>query len=76
MTQLIIRQNHAIGGAAIVTGELVHVNPRSTWHSGDLIFDLYWKNATGIISARELLDLSLKSREALIRAHLTEGLDR
>lgn len=76
MTQTIFRQSHSLGGAHIVLGDLVHVNSRTTWHSKDLLFDLFFQHGTGLMSSQSLIRLMLKSREALINAHITEGLDR
>ena len=75
MTQTIVRQSHATGAATIVLGDIQAVIPHTTWHSGDLQFDLTFEHATGKITAQVLMRLMLKAREALITAHLTEGLN-
>lgn len=76
MTQTIVRQSHATGAATIVLGDVLSVIPHTTWHSGDMQFDLTFEHGTGKITAQALLRLMLKAREALIRAHITEGLNQ
>lgn len=75
-SKTLVRQNHAVGGATIVLGDIVHVHPHRTWHSGELQFDLQFEHATGKITAQALIRLMLAAREALINAHITEGLDK
>lgn len=76
MSQTFVRQSHSTGASTIVLGDIIHVYPHTTWHSGDLQFDLHFEHASGKITAQALVRLMLKAREALIQAHITEGLDR